>query len=169
LNEVDIFKQKKYYNHLFGGWCIFLKVSPDGSRIAVCDFGNCRIKVFGSNGELLVVFGFRGTQRGQFQHPECLAVDDQGSFPWKFLNLIELSFTILFRILFLLMLLSGFILVGDNGNGRIQIFRPNGNFVRSLGSKGSGPGQFNWISGLTLSKDRDIIATDFKNHCIQIF
>ncbi|EFX90037.1 hypothetical protein DAPPUDRAFT_300091 [Daphnia pulex] len=115
-------------------------VSPDGSRIAVCDFGNCRIKVFGSNGELLVVFGFRGTQRGQFQHPECLAVDDQG-----------------------------FILVGDNGNGRIQIFRPNGNFVRSLGSKGSGPGQFNWISGLTLSKDRDIIATDFKNHCIQIF
>ncbi|XP_046464567.1 RING finger protein nhl-1-like isoform X2 [Daphnia pulex] len=116
------------------------EVSPDGSRIAVCDFGNCRIKVFGSNGELLVVFGFRGTQRGQFQHPECLVVDDQG-----------------------------FILVGDNGNGRIQIFRPNGNFVRSLGSKGSGPGQFNWISGLTLSKDRDIIATDFKNHCIQIF
>nr|CAH0107848.1 unnamed protein product [Daphnia galeata] len=116
-------------------------VSPDGSRIAVCDFGNCRIKVFdGSNGELMVVFGFRGTQRGQFQHPECLAVDDKG-----------------------------FILVGDNGNGRIQIFRPNGNFVRSLGSKGSGPGQFNWISGLTLSKDMDIIATDFKNHCIQIF
>ena len=65
----------------FGLW-ISSKVSPDGSRIAVCDFGNCRIKVFdGSNGELMVVFGFRGTQRGQFQHPECLAVDDKGSFP----------------------------------------------------------------------------------------
>ena len=64
--------------------CVLDKVSPDGSRIAVCDFGNCRIKVFGSNGELMVVFGFRGTQRGQFQHPECLAVDDQGSFPGIF-------------------------------------------------------------------------------------
>ena len=78
-------------------------------------------------------------------------------------------FIALSLIIILLLTTSGFILVGDNGNGRIQIFRPNGNFVRSLGSKGSGPGQFNWISGLTLSKDMDIIATDFKNHCIQIF
>lgn len=84
-------------------------------------------------------------------------------------NWIIFYYLILFSVFFLLIWLSGFILVGDNGNGRIQIFRPNGNFVRSLGSKGSGPGQFNWISGLTLSKDRDIIATDFKNHCIQIF
>ncbi|XP_032781467.1 RING finger protein nhl-1-like [Daphnia magna] len=127
--------QKKEFSEPTG-----VAVSPDGSRIAVCDFGNCRIKVFGTNGELVVVFGFRGTQRGQFQHPECLAIDDQG-----------------------------FILVGDNGNGRIQIFRPNGNFVRTLGTKGAGPGQFNWISGLTLSKDMDIIVTDFKNHCIQFF
>lgn len=63
----------------------------------------------------------------------------------------------------------GFILVGDNGNGRIQIFRQNGNFVRALGTKGSGAGQFNWISGLALGPDMEIIATDFKNHCIQIF
>ena len=60
------------------GSCYCSKVSPDGSRVAVCDFGNCRIKVFDPNGELIVVFGFRGTQRGQFQQPECLAVDDKG-------------------------------------------------------------------------------------------
>ena len=66
-------------------------------------------------------------------------------------------------------MLAGFILVGDNGNGRIQIFRPNGNFVMSLGAKGNGTGQFNWISGLALTGEREIIATDFKNHCIQIF
>ena len=64
---------------------------------------------------------------------------------------------------------KGFILVGDSDNGRIQIFRPNGSFVRSIGTKGAGVGQFNWVSGLALSKDNDIIATDFKNHCIQIF
>ena len=116
-------------------------MSPDGSRIAVCDFGNCRIKVFnGGSGERLCVFGSRGTQRSQFSQPECLVMDEKG-----------------------------FILVGDSDNGRIQIFRPNGSFVRSIGTKGAGVGQFNWVSGLALSKDNDIIATDFKNHCIQIF
>lgn len=64
---------------------------------------------------------------------------------------------------------TGFILVGDNGNGRIQIFRPNGNFVRALGSKGGGPGQFNWISGLALSREMEIFVADYKNHCIQVF
>ena len=65
--------------------------------------------------------------------------------------------------------LKGFVLVGDNGNGRIQIFRQNGNFVRSLGSKGTGHGQFSWISGLIVTRDMEIIASDFKAHAVQVF
>ncbi|KAF4527079.1 hypothetical protein B566_EDAN015714 [Ephemera danica] len=41
-------------------------------------------------------FGSSGAARGQFRTPECVAVDKMG-----------------------------FILVGDSGNGRVQVFRPN--------------------------------------------
>ena len=68
--------QKREFNEPTG-----VAVSSSGDRIAVCDFGNCRIKVFGANGERLASFGFRGTQRGQFQKPECVVMDEMGKWP----------------------------------------------------------------------------------------
>lgn len=47
------------------------------------------------------MFGSRGRNKGQFESPESVAVDDEG-----------------------------FIVVGDSGNGRVQVFHPNGRFVR---------------------------------------
>lgn len=55
----------------------------------------------GTTGERVLMFGSRGVNKGQFETPECVAVDPEG-----------------------------FILVGDSGNGRVQVFRPNGNFIR---------------------------------------
>ena len=63
----------------------------------------------------------------------------------------------------------GFIYVGDSGNARVQIFRPNGSFVKVFGSKGSNPGKFAWVSGITITKSMDIIVTDSKNSTVQIF
>lgn len=60
------------------------------------------LQVFdGVSGARVQSFGTRGLNKGQFESPECILVDPQG-----------------------------FILVGDSGNGRVQVFRPNGNFVR---------------------------------------
>lgn len=43
------------------------------------DFGNCRVKVFNAGtGERITEFGYRGTQRGQFQNPESIVMDDKG-------------------------------------------------------------------------------------------
>lgn len=65
--------QRREFNEPTG-----VAVSADGSKIAICDFGNCRIKVFDSTGAKICVFGFRGSQRGQFEQPECIAMDDKG-------------------------------------------------------------------------------------------
>ncbi|XP_047490814.1 RING finger protein nhl-1-like [Penaeus chinensis] len=115
--------------------------SLDGSRVYVVDTGNHRIKVFdGVTGERVLMFGSRGQHKGQFESPECIAVDAEG-----------------------------FILVGDSGNGRVQVFRPNGNFVRYLGTRGNCHGEFGWVSGIAVSKNLDVVVTDFKNNLVAMF
>ncbi|XP_076360885.1 uncharacterized protein LOC143252517 [Tachypleus tridentatus] len=135
LTEGGSVRQRSMFHEPTG-----IAVTPDGQRVVVSDFGNHRIHVFSSNGDLLFTFGQKGTQRGQFIRPECVAVDSKG-----------------------------FIFVGDSGNGRVQICRPDGRFIRSFGSKGCHSGQFSWISGIAILNNYDIVVTDFKNHCVQIF
>jgi hypothetical protein len=91
-------------------------------------------------GEKLSEFGSMGEERGQFRSPECVALDH-----------------------------LGFILVGDSGNARVQIFRPNGTLVRVFGGRGASPGKFAWVSGITVANNMDIIVTDSKNSSVQIF
>jgi len=85
-------------------------------------------------------FGSMGEQRGQFLTPECVAVDH-----------------------------LGFIFVGDSGNARVQIFRPNGTLVRVFGGRGTNPGKFSWVSGITIANNMDIIVTDSHNGSVQVF
>lgn len=125
--------------------CVFqepsgIAVTRDGQRIVVCDCGNHRIHVFNQQGALLMTFGQKGSLRGQFNNPECVAIDSKG-----------------------------FIFVGDSGNGRVQILRPDGRFVKAFGNKGSTTSHFNWISGIAITHNFDIVVSDFKNHCIQVF
>lgn len=117
-----------------------IAVTQDAKRVVVCDFGSHRVHVFSTDGQHLFTFGQKGSQRGQFMHPECVAVDARG-----------------------------FILVGDSGNGRIQICRPDGRHVRTFGNKGSSHGQFSWISGIAVTSNSEIVVSDFKNHSVQMF
>lgn len=115
--------------------------SLDGSKVYVADAGNHRIKVFnGMTGARELMFGSRGKHKGQFESPESIVVDPEG-----------------------------FMLIGDSGNGRVQVFRPNGNFVRFLGSRGHHHGEFGWVSDVALSKNLDVVVTDFKNNLVAVF
>ena len=40
--------------------------------------------------------------------------------------------------------------VVENGNSRVSVFTSKGDFLKSFGSKGSGPGQFKWPCGLAV-------------------
>ena len=63
----------------------------------------------------------------------------------------------------------GEIIVAEENGHCISIFSPTGEKLRSLGSKGSGPGQFNEPSGVTVDDDGNILVADSGNHRIQKF
>ena len=52
---------------------------------------------------MLELIYFEGTDEGQFKFPRGISVDDQG-----------------------------FIIVGDSGNNRVQIFNPDGSFLKVI-------------------------------------
>jgi sugar lactone lactonase YvrE len=63
---------------------------------------------------------------------------------------------------------DGLIFVADSGNHRIQVFNPEGEFIRTWGSFGSEPGTFNEPWGLAVD-DEFIYVADTWNHRIQKF
>ncbi|CAH2042379.1 unnamed protein product, partial [Iphiclides podalirius] len=116
-------------------------VALTSDRVVVLDSGNRRVKVYNKQDRGKVLeFGSLGQRKGQFRQPEVLAVDPMG-----------------------------FILVGDSGNCRVQVFKPNGHLVRVFGRLGTEPGRFGWISGIHVTKQLDIIVSDTKNHAVNFF
>lgn len=110
-------------------------VAVAGDCVVVADSGNHRVKVYGAGGEKLYEFGSMGRMPGQFRSAEVVAVDP-----------------------------LGFVLVGDAGNARIQVFRPDGTLVRVFTSS-----KFGWISGLMVTPELDIVVTDIKHRRLQMF
>lgn len=94
--------------------------------------------------------GAPGNAPGQFNFPRAVAVDSQGR-----------------------------IYVADSGNNRIQVFNPDGSFVRQWGStckldtkegcQGTGEGQFNEPWGIAVGADGSVYVSDTWNHRIQKF
>ncbi|XP_072942330.1 uncharacterized protein [Epargyreus clarus] len=116
-------------------------VAITNDRVIILDSGNRRVKIYNKQDKTKILeFGSLGNRKGQFRQPEVLAVDPMG-----------------------------FILVGDSGNCRVQVFKPNGQLVRVFGRLGTEPGKFGWISGIHVTKQLDIIVSDTKNHCVNFF
>lgn len=59
--------------------------------------------------------------------------------------------------------------VADSGNDQVKVFDVNGNFKRSLGSSGSGDGQFVRPRGLVFSGEGLLFVADSGNDRVQVF
>lgn len=57
----------------------------------------------------------------------------------------------------------------DTGNNRIQVFDRSGNFKRTIGRKGQGPGDLLSPMSIALYSSNNVIATDYENFRIQTF
>ena len=61
-----------------------------------------------------------------------------------------------------------FIYVSDL-NDMVHMFNADGQHLKSIGKKGSGPGKFEGVNGLCVSRDGVLYICDSENHRIQVF
>jgi sugar lactone lactonase YvrE len=140
-------------------------IAVDGSgRVYIADRTNHRVQVFSNDGTFLRKWGKQGTGDSQFQEPWGIAVNG-----------------------------SGRVYVADTYNHRVQVFNANGAFLGNWGcprsgddqvnvhfpgtklppdawgSLGTGYGQFNTPSGITVDGSGRVYVTDRGNHRVQVF
>ena len=63
----------------------------------------------------------------------------------------------------------GNVFVLDAGNNRVQVFTPGGEYLRSMGSPGSAPGQLSDPMGMFVHPDGSVWVADTRNRRIQPF
>jgi len=63
----------------------------------------------------------------------------------------------------------GDVYISDKDNHRINVFQLDGSFLHSWGEGGSGPGQFQQPTGISISPDNFIYVVDRMNYRIQVF
>lgn len=120
-----------------------LGIGPDGEVVVADTFG-WRVRVFDKDLELRASFGDppdTSKAPGPFDlfGPRDAAIDRSGNV-W----------------------------VTDTGNDRIQVFTLDGQFVRTIGSSGSGPGQFDEPVGIDIGPDGAIYVADMYNSRVQV-
>ena len=161
-----------------GPWGI--AVTPNGQTF-IADCSTHQIHVFDEERKHIRSFGQHGSENGQLNSPTGIAVDDDGlvyvcngnnsrievfgtdgtfvkqfgvghlSYPW--------GVTVNNKQVY----------VADSGSNRISVFNLGGHLIRTIGSRGSGPGQFNWPTAVAISPDGDMYITDNNNHRVQVF
>ena len=61
----------------------------------------------------------------------------------------------------------GNIIVAESSGHCVSVFSPDGKKIKSFGSPGSGPGQFNRPEGVAVDDEDNILVVDWGNNCIQ--
>ncbi len=66
---------------------------------------------------------------------------------------------------------TGHIAASDHNSHRVHVWRSDdGSFVRTLGSPGSGPGQFQYARGVAVDKEgQHVFVADSQNHRVQVW
>lgn len=110
-------------------------------RVYIVDSQLHQVFVYTESGDSLFVLGKgRGEADGQFNYPMSIAFDDSGN-----------------------------LYVVDGFNYRIQIFDPNGNYLRQFGSQGEQFGQFMRPKGIALDSYQNIYVVDGMHRNFQMF
>jgi len=120
--------------------------ADSGGFVYVFDSGTNRVLKLSPEGSLVGEFGSRGTEPGQFN---CIL--DRGTICGLALDP------------------AGNLLVIDKGNFRIQKFSPDGLFLASWGSQGSGNGQFVRPIYAAVDAQGNVFVSDDRSARIQKF
>jgi hypothetical protein len=111
------------------------------NKLFVSDLKNHQIQVLDkASGEQLYSIGSPGSAEGQLFYPTNLAVGPDGN-----------------------------LYVSDTGNFRVEVFSPEGRYIRKLGEIGTSLGKFARPKGIALDKSGRIYVVDAAFQNIQIF
>ncbi|MBZ0290692.1 MAG: hypothetical protein K8I30_23910, partial [Anaerolineae bacterium] len=122
-------------------------IGPSGN-IYVADTWNYRVQVFTPQGEYITSWGQKGELGSgaqaqpfdAFWGPRAIAVDA-----------------------------SEQVYVADTGNKRVRVYSKDGQYLRDIGSGGSGNGQLDEPSGLAISPDGKLYVADTWNRRVSVF
>jgi DNA-binding beta-propeller fold protein YncE len=108
----------------------------------ICEYtARDRVQRFSSDGaRVLACFGHWGTGPGEFNRPEGLAVDAADR-----------------------------LYVADSCNHRVQVFAPDGTFLRAFGRAGTGPGELSYPYDLRVDAQGLVWVCEFGNSRLQAF
>ncbi|MBF0565024.1 MAG: hypothetical protein HQK89_07270 [Nitrospirae bacterium] len=155
--------------------------------------GNHRIQKFTSDGKFITKWGSWGDLDGRFKLPDGVAIDSSGnvfvvesfgariqrftsdgvfvakwackgagditgSDPGGFSNPGGIAFD-----------KDGNVYIAEQFNDRIQVFTPDGRFIKMWGSRGTGDGQMNLADSLVIDDNGTIYVADSDNNRIQKF
>ena len=158
-----------------GPWGI--AVAPNG-HIFIADNNTHQIHVFDEQRKHIRSFGQQGSGNGQLNYPSGIDADGLVYVCNNGNSRIELfredgTFVKQFGVGYLsfpwgVTVNNKQVYVADSGNHRISIFTLEGQLIRTIGSRGSDPGQFEWPSAVAISPDGDMYVTDHNNHLVQV-
>ena len=162
-------------------------VNQKGKIFVAERHGHC-ISIFSPTGEKLGSFGSHGSGPGYFSEPHGLTLDDDGNilvadannnriqkFTSNNKHIVSIRSCTSNHLQFSHPLsvsispITKKIAISDCYNHRIQIFNPDLTFHSSIGSKGSGNGQFNRPHDTAFDSVGNIYVCDACNHRIQVF
>ena len=148
-----------------------------------------RVNHFSPEGKLVAQWGARGTNNGQFTLPRAVAVNSRGDlFVSEYTTVDRVqAFSGATRNLLMVFGRPGTgdgefnraeglgidaadrIYVADSCNHRIQIFSPEGKWLRSFGRAGRGPGELSYPYDVRVDAAGRRYVCEFGNSRIQIF
>lgn len=112
----------------------------DQKQIVVSDLVKSNISVFSHEGELLLSFGGKGTEKGFMNKPHGLAIDKDGNF-----------------------------IVADSNNNRVQMFDSKGNFKKIFGEEASNKGEILTPRGVTIDETGNVYVVAGLENRVYVF
>lgn len=171
-----------------------IAIAPDGRIYAAEEFTH-RISVFNADGTFAFAFGSEGSGTGQFERPNAVAIGTDGKVyvadTWNYRvqvftpdgeyiggwgqrgefgsNAQMQPVDALWGPRAIAVDNQNRVYVSDTGNKRIRVYTSDGQYLRDIGSGGSGVGQLDEPSGLAISSDNLLYVADTWNRRVSVF
>ncbi len=160
-----------------------IAIHPINKRVYVSDSSNHRVHILNSDLTPHSVFGSKGFNKGQFYLPRGIAFDNKKNvyvseerentriqvFTAEGKHLRWLGDAKLNSPFDVCIDSNDNAYVCDSDNHQICIFDSSGTLLRSFGTKGKSPGQFDRPYGITIDKNGILYVSDYDNGQVQIF